>query len=209
MANKTLISQDIYTYKIIKRHLMKKNKVELIVTFKLVFCGCGSALFATTFTDYVIELIGFSLGFGISLLTIIYTISPISGYLLNHASYSKMNDIRMPSNEVFRYPLIQILGAILAVSVLYAIQTVFAYSEIGRLSFDRYGENLLIEYILISCFLTDFVLTFFFLLIILNKRSNYTYDKFSEIVTRFFLKRIHLVSIPNTNTTVFPKRSLS
>ena len=145
---------------------MKKYIVELIGTFWLVFCGCGSALFAATFPDYGIGFVGVSLAFGLSLLTMVYTIGSISGCHLNPAvSFAMVSASRMSLNEAFRYTFFQMLGAILAASVLYIIQSGSAHAEIGGFASNGYGENSPMEYNLLSCFLTEFVLTFFFLLI--------------------------------------------
>ena len=189
---------------------MKKYIVELIGTFWLVFCGCGSALFAATFPDYGIGFVGVSLAFGLSLLTMVYTIGSISGCHLNPAvSFAMVSAGRMSLSEAFRYTFFQMLGAILAASVLYIIQTGSLHSEIGGFASNGYGENSPMEYDLLSCFLTEFILTFFFLLIILSVTSNHTYRKFSGIIIGFSLTLIHLVSIPITNTSVNPARSLS
>ncbi|MCK6607397.1 MAG: aquaporin Z [Flavobacterium sp.] len=189
---------------------MKKYIVELIGTFWLVFCGCGSALFAATFPDYGIGFVGVSLAFGLSLLTMIYTIGTISGCHLNPAvSFAMVSANRMSLNEAFKYSFFQVLGAILAASVLYVIQSGSVHAEIAGFASNGYGENSPMEYDLLSCFLTEFVLTFFFLLIILSITSSNAYHKFSGIVIGFSLTLIHLVSIPITNASVNPARSLS
>ena len=140
----------------------------------------------------------------------VYTIGSISGCHLNPAvSFAMVSANRMSLNEAFRYTFFQMLGAILAASVLYIIQSGSAHAEIGGFASNGYGENSPMEYDLLSCFLTEFVLTFFFLLIILSITSSNAYHKFSGIVIGFSLTLIHLVSIPITNTSVNPARSLS
>lgn len=189
---------------------MKKYIVELIGTFWLVFCGCGSALFAATFPEYGIGYLGVSLAFGFSLLTMVYTIGPISGCHLNPAvSFAMVSASRMSLIEAFKYSFFQILGAILAASVLYIIQSGSPHKAINGFASNGYGINSPFQYDLLSSFLTEFILTFFFLLIILSITSSNAYHKFSGLVIGVSLTLIHLISIPITNTSVNPARSLS
>ena len=189
---------------------MKKYFVEFIGTFWLVFCGCGSALFAATFPNYGIGFVGVSLAFGIALMSMIYAIGKISGCHLNPAvSFGMVAAGTMDFVEALKYTLFQVLGAGLAAAFLYVIQTGSENYSIGSFASNGYGENSPMKYDLFSCFLAEFLLTFFFLIIILTITSSKTYHKFSGIVIGLTLTLIHLVSIPITNTSVNPARSLS
>jgi len=190
---------------------MKKYIVEFLGTFWLVFCGCGSAIFAATFPKYGIGFVGVSLAFGLSLLTMVYSIGKISGCHLNPAvSFGMVAAGRMKITEAFKYSLFQVFGAFSAASLLFLIQSGCQDCNIGSFASNGYGENSPLKYDILSCFTTEFILTYFFLIIILRMTNhNNSYHKFSGIVIGLSLTLIHLISIPITNTSVNPARSIS
>jgi aquaporin Z len=188
---------------------MKKNLAEFIGTFWLVFGGCGSALLAAGFPEVGIGLVGVSLAFGITVITIAYSFGHISGAHLNPAvTIGLWMGGRIQSKEVIPYVISQILGGIAAAAVLYIIVTGNG-SIIGSFAANGYGDHSPGHYNLASAMVTEFVMTFMFLMIILGSTDEKAPKGFAGLSIGLALTLIHLVSIPVTNTSVNPARSIS
>lgn len=186
---------------------IKKYIAELFGTFSLVFFGCGSAAIAGS----EIGNLGISLGFGLSILTMVYLIGAISGCHINPAvSISMLLAKKIDVKETIIYIIAQCIGAILAGLLLFTI----AIGEPGySLAVDGLGQNGYgtaspSGYGLISCFIAEVVLTFLFVLIIFGATSKETPDGYAGLIIGFALTIIHLVGIPITGTSVNPARSL-
>ncbi|MEB2344076.1 MAG: aquaporin Z [Deltaproteobacteria bacterium] len=187
------------------------NKIaaEFLGTFWLVFGGCGSAVVSAAFPELGIGFLGVALAFGLTVLTMAYAIGHVSGCHLNPAvSVGLAAGGRFPGSELPGYVVAQVLGAIAASAVLYLIAS-------GKEGFDLaagfasngYGEHSPGGYPLLSAFVAELVLTFFFLLIILGSTHGRAPAGFAPIAIGFGLTLIHLISIPITNTSVNPARS--
>ncbi len=188
---------------------MKKNLSEFIGTFWLVFGGCGSALLAAGFPEVGIGLVGVSLAFGLTVLTIAYSFGHISGAHLNPAvTIGVWMGGRITAKEILPYIVSQILGAIAAAGVLYIIVTGNG-TDIGTFAANGYGDHSPGKYSMIAAIVTEFVMTFMFLLIILGSTDDKAPKGFAGIAIGLALTLIHLVSIPVTNTSVNPARSIS
>jgi len=188
---------------------MKKYVAEFIGTFWLVFGGCGSALLAAAFPGVGIGLVGVAFAFGLTVLTIAYSLGHISGAHLNPAvTVGLWVAGRVGTKDVLPYIAAQILGGIVAAGFLYLIVTGNGAS-IGSFAANGYGEHSPGNYNLIACFLTELVMTFMFLLIILGATDEKAPKGFAGIAIGLALTLIHLVSIPVTNTSVNPARSIS
>ena len=188
---------------------MKKYLAEFIGTFWLVFGGCGSALLAAAFPGVGIGLVGVSFAFGLTVLTIAYSLGHVSGAHLNPAvTVGLWVGGRVQTADVLPYIGAQILGAIVAAGFLYLIVTGNG-SSIGSFAANGYGEHSPGHYNLIAAFITELVMTFMFLLIILGATDEKAPKGFAGIAIGLALTLIHLVSIPVTNTSVNPARSIS
>jgi aquaporin Z len=188
---------------------MKKNIAEFLGTFWLVFTGCGSALLAAAFPEVGIGLVGVSIAFGLSVLTIAYSLGHISGAHLNPAvTVGLWMGGRFDAKDIMPYVVSQILGAIAAAGVLYIIVTGNG-SSIGTFAANGYGEHSPGGYNLVAAFVTELVMTFMFLIIILGSTDSKAPQGFAGIAIGLALTLIHLVSIPVTNTSVNPARSIS
>lgn len=188
---------------------MKKNLAEFIGTFWLVFGGCGSALLAAGFPEVGIGFVGVSLAFGLTVLTIAYSLGHISGAHLNPAvTIGLFMGGRISSKEILPYVISQILGGIAAAGVLYIIVTGNG-SSIGSFAANGYGEHSPGNYSMLAAIVMEFVMTFMFLLIILGSTDEKAPKGFAGIAIGLSLTLIHLVSIPITNTSVNPARSIS
>jgi aquaporin Z len=188
---------------------MKKNLSEFLGTFWLVFGGCGSALVAAGFPGVGIGLTGVSFAFGLTVLTIAYSLGPISGAHLNPAvTIGLFVGGRIKANEILPYIISQILGGIAAAGVLYVIVTGNG-SAIGDFAANGYGEHSPGKYSMVAAMVTEFVMTFMFLIIILGATDDKAPKGFAGIAIGLALTLIHLVSIPVTNTSVNPARSIS
>jgi aquaporin Z len=188
---------------------MKKYGAEFFGTFWLVLGGCGSAVLAAAFPDVGIGLLGVSLAFGLTVLTMAYAIGHISGCHLNPAvSIGLYAGGRFPLNELVPYIISQVAGAITASGVLYIIAT-------GKIGFDvsagfasnGYGVHSPGGYSLLAALVTEVVMTMMFLLIILGATDKRAPHGFAPIAIGLGLTLIHLISIPVTNTSVNPARS--
>ena len=182
---------------------------EFIGTFWLVLGGCGSAVLAAGFPNVGIGLLGVSLAFGLTVLTMAFAIGHISGCHLNPAvSVGLATGGRFPWNEVLPYVIAQVLGAIVAAALLYLIASGKAgFTLSSGLAANGYGEHSPGGYSLRSGFVTEIVMTFMFLLIILGATDERAPQGFAPIAIGLGLTLIHLISIPVTNTSVNPARS--
>ena len=188
---------------------MKKLAAEFIGTFWLVLGGCGSAALACNFPGAGIGFLGVSLAFGLTVLTIAYSLGHISGAHLNPAvSIGLWIGGRFESKDLAGYIVAQILGAIAAAGVLYVIVTGNG-SAIGGFAANGYGEHSPGGYNLASALVTEVVMTFIFLIIILGSTDDKAPKGFAGIAIGLGLTLIHLISIPVTNTSVNPARSIS
>jgi aquaporin Z len=213
--------------------LTKKLLAEFIGTFWLVFGGCGSAVLAAKFTSGVpalskdvlfplgIGLLGVSIAFGLTLLTGIYAFGPISGGHFNPAvSLGLWACKRFPGSELLPYIFAQVLGAILGSGILYIIASgkagfatevpfMFDPSVAGAFATNGFGDHSPNGYSLRSCFLIEFVLTFIFLMVTLGATDRRAPSGFGGVAIGLAFTLIHLISIPVTNTSVNPARSLA
>lgn len=188
---------------------MKTYLAEFFGTFWLVLGGCGAAMLSATFPEVGIGLVGVSLAFGLTVLTIAYSLGYLSGAHLNPAvTIGFWASGRLSANKILPYIGSQLIGALAGAAVLYVIVTGNG-SAIGDFAANGYGEHSPGKYNMMSAIVTEFVMTFMFMLIILGS----TYEKspagFAGIAIGLALTLIHLISIPVTNTSVNPARSIS
>jgi aquaporin Z len=189
--------------------LVRKLAAEFIGTFWLVLGGCGSAVLAAAFPDVGIGLAGVSLAFGLTVLTMAYTLGHISGCHLNPAvTVGLWAGGRIPTGDVLPYIVAQVVGGFVGAFVLYQIASGAPdFSLAGGLAANGYGEHSPGGYSVDAGFLTECVMTFMFLLIILGSTDRRAPAGFAPIAVGLGLTLIHLVSIPVTNTSVNPARS--
>jgi len=188
---------------------MKKNLAELIGTFWLVFNGCGSAVLAAGFPGVGIGFHRDSIVFGLTVVTIAYSLGHISGAHLNPAvTIGLWIGGRFEKKEVLPYVISQIAGGVLAATALYFIVTGNG-SSIGSFAANGYGEHSPGEYSLLAAIITEFIMTFMFLIVILGATDKRAPKGFAGLAIGLALTLIHLVSIPVTNTSVNPARSIS
>ncbi|NJN39822.1 MAG: aquaporin Z [Gammaproteobacteria bacterium] len=190
--------------------LHNKLIAEFIGTFWLVLGGCGSAVLAAAFPDVGIGLLGVSFAFGLTVLTMAYAIGHISGCHLNPAvSLGLLVGGRFKGSEFLPYVIAQVAGAILAAGVLYLIASGQAGFDLqaSGLASNGYGEHSPGKYSLGAGFVTEVVMTFMFLVIILGATDKRAPAGFAPLAIGLGLTLIHLISIPVTNTSVNPARS--
>jgi aquaporin Z len=182
---------------------------EFIGTFWLVLGGCGSAVLAAGFPQVGIGLLGVSLAFGLTVLTMAYAIGHISGCHLNPAVTVGLTvGGRFPAREIPGYVIAQVLGAIAAAALLYLIASGKAGFDLsGGLAANGYGEHSPGRYSLGAGLVTELVMTFMFLMIILGATDRRAPQGFAPLAIGLGLTLIHLISIPVTNTSVNPARS--
>ena len=182
---------------------------EAIGTFWLVLGGCGSAVLAAAFPGVGIGLLGVSLAFGLTVLTMAYAIGHISGCHLNPAvTLGLAAGGRFKGSEVVPYWIAQVLGAVAAAALLYLIASGKAGFDLaGGLASNGYGEHSPGKYSLFAGLLTELVMTFMFLMIILGATDERAPAGFAPLAIGLGLTLIHLISIPVTNTSVNPARS--
>lgn len=187
----------------------KKYLAEGIGTFWLTLGGCGSAVLAATFPQVGIGLVGVSLAFGLTVLTMAYSVGHISGGHFNPAvTVGLAAGGRFPAGDIAPYIVAQVAGAVLAAAVLYGV-------AVGSPSFDLakgfaangYGAHSPGQYGLFACLLTEVVMTAAFLFVIMGATSGKAPAGFAPLAIGLCLTLIHLVSIPVTNTSVNPARS--
>ena len=202
--------------------LVKRCIAEFIGTFWLVLGGCGSAVLAAAFpytpaaatpgNYFGLGFLGVSLAFGLTVLTMAYAIGHISGCHLNPAvSFGLWAGKRFPGSELLPYIVSQVLGATLAGGLLYVVATGraggFTLSGSNPLATNGFDAHSPGGYSLIACLITEVVLTFMFLMIILGSTDRRAPQGFAPIAIGLGLTLIHLISIPVTNTSVNPARS--
>lgn len=189
---------------------MKKYVAESFGTFWLVLGGCGSAVLAAAFPHLGIGLLGVSLAFGLTVLTMAYAIGHISGCHLNPAvSLGLWMGGRFPANQLLPYIASQVIGAIVAGGVLYLIASGKAGFDLAAgFASNGYGEHSPDGYSLLSALVTEVVMTMMFLLIILGATDTRAPQGLAPVAIGLGLTLIHLISIPVTNTSVNPARSL-
>ena len=188
---------------------MNKYGAEFFGTFWLVLGGCGSAVLAAAFPDVGIGLLGVSLAFGLTVLTMAFAIGHISGCHLNPAvSIGLWAGGRFPAKELLPYIVAQVLGGIAAGGVLYLIATGKAGFDVsGGFASNGYGEHSPGGYSLQAALITEVVMTMMFLIVILGATDKRAPQGFAPIAIGLCLTLIHLISIPVTNTSVNPARS--
>lgn len=188
---------------------MKKYAAEFFGTFWLVLGGCGSAVLAAAFPEVGIGLLGVSLAFGLTVLTMAFAIGHISGCHLNPAvSVGLWAGGRFPATQLPAYIIAQVLGAVAAGAVLYLIASGKAGFDVsGGFASNGYGAHSPGGYSLLAALVTEVVMTMMFLLIILGSTDQRAPQGFAPIAIGLGLTLIHLISIPVTNTSVNPARS--
>ena len=203
--------------------LIKRCLAELIGTFWLVLGGCGSAVLAATFTadgakigdntlfPLGLGFLGVSLAFGLTVLTMAYAIGHISGCHLNPAvSFGLWAAKRIPGSDLLPYIVSQVLGAVIGGGIVYLIasgKAGFTLSGSNPLATNGYGAHSPGGYSLVACLITEVVLTFMFLMIILGATDRRAPQGLAPVPIGLALTLIHLISIPVTNTSVNPARS--
>lgn len=189
--------------------MMKQYGAEFIGTFWLVLGGCGSAVLAAAFPGVGIGLLGVSLAFGLTVLTMAYAIGHISGCHLNPAvSIGLWAGGRFPASKLLPYIAAQVLGGIAAAGVLYLIATGKAdFTVASGFASNGYGEHSPGGYSLVAALTTEIVMTMMFLIIILGATDQRAPQGFAPLAIGLGLTLIHLISIPVTNTSVNPARS--
>jgi aquaporin Z len=188
---------------------MDKYAAEFFGTFWLVLGGCGSAVLAAAFPEVGIGLLGVSLAFGLTVLTMAYAIGHISGCHLNPAvSVGLWVGGRFPSKDLVPYIVSQVLGGIVAGGVLYIIASGKAGFDVSAgFASNGYGEHSPGGYSLLSALVTEIVMTMMFLLVIMGATDKRAPQGFAPMAIGLCLTLIHLISIPVTNTSVNPARS--
>ncbi|MBL8221614.1 MAG: aquaporin Z [Bryobacterales bacterium] len=191
--------------------LSKRAGAEFLGTFWLVFGGCGSAVLAAAFPGAGIGLLGVSLAFGLTVLTMAYAIGHISGCHLNPAvSVGLAVAKRFPMPELPTYIAVQVAGGIAAAGTLLVIlsaEGATAFDLSAGLASNGYGAHSPGEYSLTACLAAELVLTFMFLMIILGATDKRAPQGFAPIPIGLGLTLIHLIGIPVTNLSVNPARS--
>lgn len=188
---------------------MKKYSAEFFGTFWLVFGGCGSAVLAAGFPEVGIGLLGVSLAFGLTVVTMAYAIGHISGCHLNPAvSIGLWAGGRFPATQLAPYIVAQVLGGVAAGGILYLIASGAPGFDVANgFASNGYGEHSPGGYSLQAALIAEVVLTAFFLIIILGATDKRAPAGFAPIAIGLALALIHLISIPVTNTSVNPARS--
>ena len=187
----------------------KKLVAEAIGTFWLTFGGCGSAVIAAAFPHVGIGLLGVSLAFGLTLLTMAYSIGHVSGCHINPAvTIGLAAGGRFPASQIGPYIVAQVIGAIIGAALLYVIaRGAPDFTLANGFAANGYGEHSPGHYGVWSCFVTEIVMTAMFLFIIMGSTHGRAPAGFAPIAIGLGLTLIHLVSIPVTNTSVNPARS--
>lgn len=190
---------------------MKKLLAEFFGTFWLVFGGCGSAIFTAGYPEFGIGFLGVALAFGLTVLTMAYAVGHISGAHFNPAvTIGLWAGGMFPAKELLGYIIAQVIGGIAAAGVLYLIVTGKSdFVDIGSFAANGYGDLSPGGYSMVSVMVAEFVLTMFFLLIILGSTYPKAPEGFAGIAIGLALTLIHLISIPISNTSVNPARSTS
>ncbi len=188
---------------------MKRYSAEFFGTFWLVLGGCGSAVLAAAFPDVGIGLLGVSLAFGLTVLTMAFAIGHISGCHLNPAvSIGLWAGGRFPAKDLVPYIITQVLGGIAAGGILYLIASGKAGFDVSAgFASNGYGEHSPGGYNMLAAIICEVVMTMMFLIVILGATDSRAPQGFAPIAIGLCLTLIHLISIPVTNTSVNPARS--
>ena len=190
---------------------MKKLFAEFFGTFWLVFGGCGSAIFAAGYPDLGIGFVGVSLAFGLTVLTMAYAVGHISGGHFNPAvSFGLWAGGKFSAKDLLGYIIAQLIGAFVAAGALYIIfSNKSDFVTIGGFAANGFNDLSPDGYSMAAALIAEFLLTMFFLLIILGSTNSRAPKGFAPIAIGLGLTLIHLISIPITNTSVNPARSTS
>jgi aquaporin Z len=190
--------------------IYQKLAAEFVGTFWLVLGGCGSAVLAAAFPEVGIGLLGVSLAFGLTVMTLVYGLGHISGAHFNPAvSVGLWAGGRFDGKELLPYIAAQVVGGIAGAGVLYLIATGKPGAEIGGFAANGYGANSPGGFGMMAALITEVVMTLMFLMIILGATDQRAPAGFAGIAIGLGLTLIHLISIPVTNTSVNPARSTS
>lgn len=187
----------------------KKYTAEAIGTFWLTFGGCGSAVLAAAFPQVGIGLLGVSLAFGLTVVTMAFAIGHISGCHLNPAvTVGLAAGGRFPAGQVVPYIIAQVIGAVLGAGLLYVIASGKAGFDLaGGFASNGYGDHSPGKYSMMAGFVCEVAMTAMFLFIIMGSTHGKAPAGFAPLAIGLGLVLIHLVSIPVTNTSVNPARS--
>jgi len=190
-------------------NMSQKMAAEFLGTLWLVLGGCGSAVLAAAFPEVGIGLLGVSLAFGLTVLTMAFAIGHISGCHLNPAvSFGLWAGGRFPASELLPYIIAQVAGGIVGAGVLYLIASgQEGFSLAAGFASNGFGEHSPGGYSMISVMICEIVMTLFFLLVILGSTDERAPKGFAPIAIGLCLTLIHLISIPVSNTSVNPARS--
>ncbi|EHK7404793.1 TPA: aquaporin Z [Vibrio parahaemolyticus] len=189
---------------------MNKYLAEAFGTFWLVLGGCGSAVLAAGFPDVGIGLLGVALAFGLTVLTMAFTIGHISGCHLNPAvTVGLWAGGRFDTKDVAPYIIAQVIGGLIAGGILYVIATGQAGFDVVGSGFaaNGYGEHSPGQYSMLAALVSEIVMTMMFLIVIMGATDKRAPQGFAPIAIGLCLTLIHLISIPVTNTSVNPARS--
>ena len=188
--------------------MQRRLAAEFVGTFWLVFGGCGAAVFSAAFPQLGIGFVGVAFAFGLTVLSMAYAVGHISGGHFNPAvTLGLWSAGRCANKHVLPYIAVQVIGAILASAALYMIASGKPGWIMGGFASNGYGALSPGKYSMASCFFAEFLLTFFFLMIIIGTTSKGAASGFAGIPIGLALTLIHLISIPITNTSVNPARS--
>lgn len=188
--------------------MLQKLAAEFLGTFWLTFGGCGAAVLTLAFPQFGIGILGVSIAFGLTVLTMAYAVGHISGGHFNPAvTLGLWAAGKVRSDSLAPYIGAQVAGAIVAAVVLYVIASGRPDFEVGRFAANGFGALSPGKYGLLACLLTELLMTFFFLLVILGATSARAPAGFAPIAIGLALTLIHLISIPVTATSVNPARS--
>lgn len=189
---------------------MKKYTAEFIGTLWLVLGGCGSAVLAAAYPELGIGFAGVALAFGLTVLTMAYAIGHISGCHLNPAvSFGLWAGGRMEGKDLLPYITAQVLGGIAGAGILYLIASGKPGFEVGGFASNGYGDLSPGGYGMTAALVTEVVMTFMFLIVIMGATHKKAAAGFAGVAIGLALTLIHLISIPITNTSVNPARSTS
>jgi len=189
--------------------MIKRLAAEFIGTLWLVLGGCGSAVLAAAFPNVGIGLLGVSLAFGLTVLTMAYAIGHVSGCHLNPAvSVGLWAGGRFPASDLVPYIVVQVLGAIAGAGILYVIASGNpAFDVHAGFAANGYGDHSPGHYSMVAGLVSEVVMTFGFLFVIMGSTHGSAPKGFAPIAIGLCLTLIHLISIPVTNTSVNPARS--
>jgi aquaporin Z len=189
--------------------MQRRLVAEFIGTFWLVFGGCGAAVCSAAIPQLGIGFTGVAFAFGLTVLSMAYAVGHVSGGHFNPAvTLGLWAAGRCANKHVLPYVIVQIIGAVLAAGLLYVIASGKPEWTAGGFASNGYGDLSPSHYSMSACFVTELVLTFFFLVIIIGTTSKGAATGFAGIPIGLALTLIHLISIPITNTSVNPARSI-